>query len=232
MKFKNSTDQQYYALKILKKDKIKQNNLLRYARIEKDIMHIMNHPFVVKLIHAFQSETRLFLVMEFCPGGDLAKLLDKYDKLPEEYARIYLAEVLLAIEALHKNFIIFRDLKPSNILINEDGHAMLTDFGLANMKNEDFESLRRSFCGTPAYLAPEMVKKQGHNRMIDWYLLGVLLYEMLTGLTPYYADTKEQLYQNILKGPLRMPNRGISEEAKDLIVKVSSNCGLSLFCFF
>lgn len=183
-------------------------------------MHIMNHPFVVKLIYAFQSETRLFLVMEFCPGGDLAKLLDKYDKLPEEYARFFLAEVLLAIEALHKNFIIFRDLKPSNVLINEDGHAMLTDFGLANIKNEDFESLRRSFCGTPAYLAPEMVKKQGHNRMIDWYLLGVLLYEMLTGLTPYYADTKEQLYQNILKGPLRMPSKGISEEAKDLIVKL------------
>lgn len=96
---------------------------------------------------------------------------------------------------------------------------ILTDFGLANQKS-DIQQLTKTFCGTPAYLAPEMITRSGHNRMIDWYLLGVLFYEMLTGVTPYFADNKDQLYFNILKGPLKMPNKGISELAKDLILKL------------
>jgi len=103
---------------VLKKDKIRQHNLIRYAKIEKDVMSIMDHPFIVKLKYAFQSEVNLFLVMQFCPGGDLSKLLDKYDKLKEEHAKIFLSEILLAIEALHRHNIVFRDLKPSNLLID------------------------------------------------------------------------------------------------------------------
>lgn len=110
-------------------------------------------------------------------------------------------------------------MKPANILLDEEGHVILTDFGLANQKS-DIQQLTKTFCGTPAYLAPEMITRSGHNRMIDWYLLGVLFYEMLTGVTPYFADNKDQLYFNILKGPLKMPNKGISELAKDLILKV------------
>ncbi|KRX10058.1 Protein kinase-like domain [Pseudocohnilembus persalinus] len=223
VKLKNSSDQKYYAMKMLDKKKIKQHNLTRYAKVEKNVMSIMKHPFIVELNYAFQTPDGLFLVMQFCPGGDLSELLDRKEKLDEDVARIYLAEVILAIEALHRNNIIFRDLKPANILLDEDGHALLADFGLANHRDDkdEFENnLRKSFLGTPAYLAPEMIKKQGHNRMIDWYLVGVLFYEFLTGITPYYANTKEQLFTNIIKGPLKMPGRGISDQAKDLIIKL------------
>jgi len=169
----------------------------------------MKHPFIVNLTYTFQTNEGLFLVMQYCPGGDLSELLDRKEKLDEHMARLYLAEVVLAIEALHRNNIIFRDLKPANILLDEDGHALLADFGLANhrVSKEDYDTnLRKSFLGTPAYLAPEMVRKQGHNRMIDWYLVGVLLYEFLTGITPYYANTKNDLFKNIISGPLRMPS--------------------------
>ena len=111
-----------------------------------------------------------------------------YKRIPEEYARIYIGEIVLALECLHENNIIFRDLKPDNVVLDENGHAMLTDFGLSKQGVKD--NISRSFCGSLAYLAPEMLYRIGHTRMVDWYLLGVLLYELVIGATPYYSNKK------------------------------------------
>ena len=119
--------------------------------------------------------------MDFCPGGDLGRILQYEGRLNEDRARQYLAEVLLAIEDLHKRDIIYRDLKPDNVVINDQGHALLTDFGLSKEGVLNVNNGAKSFCGSVAYLAPEMIKKAGHGKSVDWYLLGVLLYEMLVG---------------------------------------------------
>ncbi|CAK61788.1 unnamed protein product (macronuclear) [Paramecium tetraurelia] len=211
-----SENRKLFAMKILKKERMMSQNLLKYAETEKEVLSVMHHPFIVKLNYAFQTESKLFLVMDFCPGGDLSKLLDIKRKLPEEDAKIYVAEILLAIECLHKNNIIFRDLKPENVVLDSEGHALLTDFGLSKKGVTD-EELNKSFCGSPAYLPPEILSKQGHNRMADWYGLGVMTYELLVGIPPYYANEREQLFDNIRKGPLKIP-RSLSNEAKQFIV--------------
>jgi serine/threonine protein kinase len=129
------------------------------------------------------------LILEYCPGGDLGKVLEQEKRFDEARARIYLAEILLALEDLHKRDIIFRDLKPDNVVLDAQGHALLTDFGLSKEGVLDNQAAN-SFCGSVAYLAPEMLKRSGHGKSVDWYLLGVLLYEMLVGIPPYYSNNK------------------------------------------
>ena len=131
------------------------------------------------------------MISDYCPGGDLSQYLEIEGKFTEDKARLYVQEILLGIEALHKQNIIFRDLKPDNVIIDKDGHALLTDFGLSKEHVRRGEFGAKSFCGSYAYLAPEMLKKNGHGKAVDWYLLGVILYEMMTGLPPYYADDKD-----------------------------------------
>ena len=150
----------------------------------------MSHPFIVKLRFAFQTLDKLFLVSDYCPGGDLSQYLEIERIFPEWKAKFYIAEIVLAIEALHEKDVIFRDLKPDNVVLDEEGHAMLTDFGLSKEGVKRAQDGAKSFCGSYAYLAPEMVRKLGHGKAVDWYLLGVLFYEMLTGLPPYYAEDK------------------------------------------
>ncbi len=128
-------------------------------------------------------------MLDYAPCGNMSRTLHRDKRFDEGRAKIYLAQILLAIEELHKRDIIFRDLKPDNIVFDEDGNALLTDFGLSKegiMNN----SAALSFCGSPAYLAPEMLKRAGHGKSVDWYLLGVLLYEMLVGIPPYYSNNK------------------------------------------
>ena len=128
--------------------------------------------------------------MEFCPGGDLGNQVKLKKKLSEQEARLYISEIIIALEYLHKNKIIFRDLKPENIVLSADGHIKLTDFGLSK---ENVGSLmdNKSFVGSIAYLAPEILKKQGHSKSIDWYLTGVLLYELIVGIPPYYHNNRK-----------------------------------------
>eukprot|EP00826_Nyctotherus_ovalis_P064810 TRINITY_DN9514_c0_g2_i2.p1 TRINITY_DN9514_c0_g2~~TRINITY_DN9514_c0_g2_i2.p1 ORF type:complete len:239 (+),score=59.27 TRINITY_DN9514_c0_g2_i2:1533-2249(+) len=156
------------------------------------------------------------MVMDYCPGGDLSQVLHRESKLSEDRARIYLAEILLALEELHRREVIYRDLKPDNVVLDGEGHALLIDFGLSKqgVKGSEFTA---SFCGSVAYLAPEMVKKSGHGRSVDWYLLGVLLYEMLVGIPPYFNKNREKLFENIERGPLEVPPE-VSPVALDLIV--------------
>jgi len=180
-------------------------------------MSIMNHPFIVRLNYAFQTDTKLYLILDYCPGGDLGNLITKKRRLKEDVARIYAAEVLMALEALHKNYIIFRDLKPDNVVIDSEGHALLTDFGLS--KEGVDTNIARSFCGSVAYLAPEMLRRAGHTRTVDWYLFGVLIYEMMVGTPPYFNVNKEKLFENIEKGDLKIPKL-FSLELKSLIVEL------------
>ncbi|CAD8054131.1 unnamed protein product [Paramecium sonneborni] len=203
-----------YAMKVLRKEKISQK-LLPYIQTEKSILSVIDHPFIVKLHYAFQSQCKLFLVMDFCPGGDLTKLLDLKQKLQEQIAKMYTAEIILAIEALHQNKIMYRDLKPQNIIIDNKGHCMLTDFGLAktDIENED----TKSFCGTPAYMAPEVVNKKLYNRSVDWYQLGTITHEMLFGMPPYYSHNREELFENIKNKQLKFPQNNLSKEALSFI---------------
>ena len=204
-----------FALKVLRKEKVLGNNLVRYAFTERNILMSISHPFIVKLNYAFQTPEKLVMVMDFCPNGDLGTQLAREKKFTEEKARFYLVEVLLALQELHSHGIIFRDLKPENVVLDAEGHARLTDFGLSKEGVGDGQ-LARSFCGSVAYLAPEMLRRSGHTRSVDWYLFGVLLYEMLSGAPPYYSSNREQLFNNIQRGKLVIsPN--LTAEARNLI---------------
>ena len=207
-----------YAMKILRKDKVLGSNIVRYAFTERNIMSGINHPFIVKLHYAFQTKEKLAFVMDYCPGGDLSYYINREGTFTEDRARIYICEILLALEELHNNGIIFRDLKPENVVLDADGHAKLTDFGLSKEGVRDGQ-LTRSFCGSIAYLAPEMIKRQGHNKNVDWYLLGVILYEMLHGTPPYYSSNRDQLFHNIVRAKLQL-GKHVSVRAASLLQKV------------
>lgn len=204
-----------FALKVLKKEKVLGNNLVRYAFTERNILMTISHPFIIKLIYAFQTPEKLAMIMDFCPNGDLGTQLVRDKRFSEEKARFYLVEVLLALQELHSHGIIFRDLKPDNVVLDKDGHARLTDFGLSK-EGLGEEQMTRSFCGSVAYLAPEMLRKSGHTKSVDWYLFGVLVYELLIGSPPYYSSSREQLFNNIQRGKLKIPSN-LSTEAKNLI---------------
>ena len=208
-------EKKLYAMKVLHKRKIMGQNLVRYAKTERNVLSFFNHPFIIQLHYSFQTPEKLFMILEYAPGGDLGGVLKVEKKLSEDRARNYMCEIILAIEELHRRDIIFRDLKPDNVVIDEDGHAKLTDFGLSKEGIQDNHGAS-SFCGSVAYLAPEILKRQGHGKSVDWYLCGVLLYEMLCGIPPYFDNKKEQMFKNIKQGPLKMPDR-LSEDAKDLL---------------
>ena len=207
--------QEKFAMKVLRKERIMGQNLLKYAITERNVLSLSNHPFIVKLNFAFQTRTKLFLILEYCPNGDLAKHLLFEKRFTEERAKFYICEILLALENLHQRDIIFRDLKPDNVVLDEEGNCKLTDFGLSK-EGVNENSYAQSFCGSIAYLAPEMLKRQGHGKAVDWYLLGVLFYEMLVGTTPFYTNNKEEIFQNIEFGELKIPEF-ISKEASSLI---------------
>jgi serine/threonine protein kinase len=209
---------QLFALKVLKKENIIGQELMKYALAERNVLGYITHPFIVHLNFAFQTPEKLVLIMDYCPGGDLGKVIQRERRLPEDRARIYACEILLAIEELHRNNILYRDLKPENVLIDSQGHAVLTDFGLSK-ENAPASAVAMSFCGSVAYLAPEVLKRQGHQQAVDWYLFGTLLYEMLVGTPPYFSRDKNELFHNIKHGKLRLPKQA-SSEAKDLITKL------------
>ena len=178
-----------YAMKILSKNRIKSQNLFKYAMAERNVLSLTNHPFIVKLNFAFQTSNKLFLILDYCSNGDLSRHLIYEKRFSEERAKFYICEILLALEDLHQRGIIFRDLKPDNVVLDNEGHAKLTDFGLS--KEGVYESdCAKSFCGSIAYLAPEMLKRSGHGKAVDWYLLGVLFYEMLVGIPPFFTDQR------------------------------------------
>ena len=215
---RKSDTQKLYAMKVLEKDKIIGQNLILYALTERNVLSFMHHPFIVSLNFAFQTAEKLFLILDYCPGGDLAARLRIEKRFSESCAKVYICEIILALEELHNHDIIFRDLKPDNIVLDADGHAVLTDFGVSKVGVDDnFKA--KSFCGSLGYLAPEVINRKGHGKAVDWYLLGVVFYEMIVGVPPYFSLNKEKLLNNIQRGKLKIPSR-MSNEARGLIKDV------------
>ncbi|ROT74847.1 putative ribosomal protein S6 kinase alpha-1-like isoform X1 [Penaeus vannamei] len=202
-----------YAMKVLKKATLKVRDRVR-TKMERDILADVNHPFVVKLHYAFQTEGKLYLILDFLRGGDLFTRLSKEIMFTEEDVKFYLAELALALDHLHSLGIIYRDLKPENILLDADGHISLTDFGLCKEALDDKKAY--SFCGTVEYMAPEVVNRRGHNTAADWWSFGVLLFEMLTGALPFQGANRKETMTLILKAKLGMPPY-LSPEAQSLL---------------
>mmetsp|Transcript_28426 Transcript_28426/g.28734 ORF Transcript_28426/g.28734 Transcript_28426/m.28734 type:complete len:356 (-) Transcript_28426:35-1102(-) len=195
------TDPKYYALKIMKKTKLVRMNQVKHVQNEVHLLAHLDCKFVVNLHAVFQDESSLFLLLAYVPGGELYSYLRKRHHFDEALCKFYTVEVASAIDALHAHAIAYRDIKPENILIAQDGHIRLVDFGFAKIVAD------RSFtlCGTPEYLAPEVVLGTGHGRAVDWWALGVLCYEMLAGYPPFTADNPFSLYQCIQKARVIFP---------------------------
>jgi serine/threonine protein kinase len=208
-----------YAMKVLRKENIIKRNQVEHTRTERHVLGYVRHPFIVGLNYAFQTEEKLYFVLDYCAGGELFFHLGKVQRFPEPRARFYAAEITLAIEYVHDLGIIYRDLKPENVLLDSNGHIRLTDFGLSKEGIQDDFSGANSFCGTPEYLAPEILNRSGHGRAVDWWSLGALLYEMLTGLPPFYCRDRDKLFEKIRKGDLTFP-KYLSADAKDLLAKL------------
>ena len=206
-----------YAMKILDKESLKKRKQQIHTKTERDLMVKINCPFIVDIKSAFQDEAKLYLVSEFLQGGDLFFHLHEKKKnaFSEEKAKFYIIELVVALDFLHKNNMIYRDLKPENILLDSQGHVKLTDFGLSKIfENENDKAY--TVCGTPQYLAPEILLRKGYGKEVDWWSLGCILYEMIHGRLPFKFKKGEKISINIYKQNLIFDNK-ISEEAKDLI---------------
>ncbi|XP_056616624.1 ribosomal protein S6 kinase alpha-2 isoform X3 [Triplophysa dalaica] len=213
-KIKGSDTGQLYAMKVLKKATLKVRDRVR-SKMERDILAEVNHPFIVKLHYAFQTEGKLYLILDFLRGGDLFTRLSKEVMFTEEDVKFYLAELALALDHLHSLGIIYRDLKPENILLDEEGHIKVTDFGLSK-EAIDNDKRAYSFCGTIEYMAPEVVNRRGHTQSADWWSFGVLMFEMLTGSLPFQGKDRKETMALILKAKLGMP-QFLSPEVQSLL---------------
>uniref|UniRef100_A0A0R3RFI3 Ribosomal protein S6 kinase n=1 Tax=Elaeophora elaphi TaxID=1147741 RepID=A0A0R3RFI3_9BILA len=205
---------QLFAMKILKKATLKVRDRYR-TKAERDILTRFHHPFIVRLHYAFQTEGKLYLILDFLPGGDLFNRLSKEIMFTEDDVKFYLAEIALALGHLHSLGIAYRDLKPENVLLDADGHINLTDFGLSK-ESVERNSKTYSFCGTVEYMAPEVVNRRGHTVAADWWSLGVLMYEMLTGDLPFHGSNRRETMSMILRAKLTMP-QSLSAGAQHLL---------------
>ena len=211
-----------YALKTLRKSTLIVRNQLAHTATERQILQDIYSPFLVHLVYAFQTADKLYMVLDYVGGGELFFWLRKEKRFSENRCRLYVAEIGLALDAMHKENIVYRDLKPENVLLDGTGHIKLTDFGLAKGEVYTYDGERgtKTFCGTPEYLAPEIIENNGHGLAVDWWALGTILYEMLLGLPPFYDTNIHKMYTKILYDPLRFPkaeNRQISDKAKTVL---------------
>ena len=205
-----------FAMKSLKKDILIEEEQIESTLLEKEILQNIDHQFLCKLIFYFQTEDRIFFVMPFLSGGELFQHLKKFKRFSEEMVRFYGAQIAIALQYLHDKKIIYRDLKPENILLDEKGYLCLVDFGMA--KKLEYNKKALSFCGTPEYLAPEILKGEGYDENIDWWSLGIILYEMICGIPPFYDDNLDKIYYLIQNTEVSFPhNIYLSDDVKDII---------------
>ena len=191
-----------YAIKSLHKKRLVKENLITQAMLEKQILATNTHPFLVSLHFAFQTDAKIYLGIEYCPGGELYCIIQNEGPLPEERARIYIAMIILALDFLNEQNVIYRDLKPENILMDAHGYLKLCDFGRCKLVSEPLFQTS-TFCGTPEYMAPEMLLKKPYGLALDWWSVGTILYEMLVGELPFYdAEDVQKMYRNIISQPL------------------------------
>jgi len=207
---------QLFAVKILSKPAIVKKQQVEHTRTERRVLASVSHPFVVCLHYAFQTKDKLYFVLDYCPGGDLFFHLSRCGCFPEAMAKFYAAEIVLALIHLHEQGIVYRDLKPENIMLDVDGHVKLADFGLAKEGITSELNGTYTMCGTPEYLPPEILNRAGHGTAVDWWNLGMVLYEMLTGRPPWYTQDRQELFNRLRGAELEFP-QGLSPEAMNLI---------------
>ena len=186
---------EFFAIKTVRKDRLARSNKLQTIMNERNVLMKAHHPFIISMKFAFQTSRKFYFGMEYAPGGEMFSLQRKLKKLPPNKVRIYIAEMVLAIEYLHSKGIIYRDIKPENIMFDLSGHLKLCDFGLAK---EIGDELTQSFVGTPEYTAPEMVLKQPYGKPVDWWGIGVLTYDLMCGETPFYHESTKEMYYSIV----------------------------------
>jgi len=207
-----------FAVKSMDKSFLIRQDKLNQALTERKVMSKLSHPFIVKLHWAFQSPSKLHLVMDFCPGGELFYHLHNLGRLTERQAKFYFAEILLALEYLHSHSIIYRDLKPENVLLDLDGHIKITDFGLSK-EGVAYNTITNTFCGSPEYMSPEMLEGSGHGRMVDLYSLGAILFELLTGFPPFYESNRSKMYFRIKQEELKLPSY-LTKRCRNLLLSL------------
>ncbi|KAI0090644.1 Pkinase-domain-containing protein [Irpex rosettiformis] len=216
MQVRKKDTQRIYAMKTIRKANIASRpGEITHILAERTVLALVNNPFIVPLKFSFQTPDKLYLVMSFVNGGELFFHLQREGKFDEHRSRFYAAELLCALEHLHNFNVVYRDLKPENILLDYTGHIALCDFGLCKLNMSETEKTN-TFCGTPEYIAPELLESQGYTKTVDWWTLGVLLYEMMTGLPPFYDENVNVMYQRILSDPLVFPS-DISPDAKSVM---------------
>lgn len=217
---KKKDNNRIYAMKVLSKKVIVKKKEIAHTIGERNILvrtSAAQSPFIVGLKFSFQTPTDLYLVTDYMSGGELFWHLQKEGRFPEDRAKFYIAELVLALEHLHDNDIVYRDLKPENILLDANGHIVLCDFGLskANLNND---GTTNTFCGTTEYLAPEvLLDESGYTKMVDFWSLGVLIFEMCCGWSPFYAENTQQMYKNIAFGKVRFPKEILSPEGRSFV---------------
>ncbi|CAG9334859.1 unnamed protein product [Blepharisma stoltei] len=207
-------NEKIYAMKTLKKSYIQKNHQIRNTKNERNILAKSSHRFIVKLHYAFKTDKKLYLVMDYVSGGELYTHLRSRGPFLESWIRFYAAEILCALTYLHAKGVVYRDLKPENILVQNNGHIKLSDFGLsiANMAESSCETV----CGTPAYLSPEMLRGETYGVSVDIWALGILLYELASGTTPFYHKNRIAMSKKIINSEIVFPSE-FSYEFKSLL---------------
>ncbi|KAI8977581.1 kinase-like domain-containing protein [Mycotypha africana] len=197
----SKVNSRYYAMKVLKKTEVIRLKQVEHTNNEKHILEAVAHPFIVNMWGTFQDSNNLYIIQDYIPGGELFSILRRSQRFPDHVAKFYAAEVILAIEYLHSKDMIYRDLKPENLLLDAQGHIKITDFGFAKYVPD----ITWTLCGTPDYLAPEIIQSKGYGKAVDWWSLGVLIYEMLAGYPPFFDEDHLKLYEKILACKLKWP---------------------------
>ncbi|XP_017268964.1 microtubule-associated serine/threonine-protein kinase 3 isoform X2 [Kryptolebias marmoratus] len=227
---------QRFAMKKINRQNLVLRNQIQQAFVERDILTFAENPFVVSMFCSFETRRHLCMVMEYVEGGDCANLLKNMGPLPVEMSRMYFAETVLALEYLHNYGIVHRDLKPDNLLITSMGHIKLTDFGLSkiglmnmttnlyegHIEKDTREFVDKQVCGTPEYIAPEVILRQGYGKPVDWWAMGVILYEFLVGCVPFFGDTPEELFGQVVSDEIIWPegDDALPADAQDLITRL------------
>ncbi|XP_064898528.1 microtubule-associated serine/threonine-protein kinase 3 isoform X11 [Columba livia] len=233
---------QRFALKKINKQNLILRNQIQQVFVERDILTFAENPFVVSMFCSFETKRHLCMVMEYVEGGDCATLLKNMGPLPVDMAKMYFAETVLALEYLHNYGIVHRDLKPDNLLITSMGHIKLTDFGLSkiglmnmttnlyegHMEKDTREFMDKQVCGTPEYIAPEVILIQGYGKPVDWWAMGIILYEFLVGCVPFFGDTPEELFGQVISDEIMWPegDEALPADAQDLIMRLLRQCPL------